>query len=203
MSTTKKQQTGPEHQLEVRDSENTFRSTNHGGGTAVDSSLSTVSTVTYGSGPYYRTVITLTDFVWSHVDGTTNGGGDGISVFTFPAGDIHILGGQQEIDSVVSETDASMVLDIGVGSVAADSSQETLSSTKEDIINKDDITLSSNAGAGVINESTGGVITGNSTAGNPAQAYFNVACTAATSTANQDITVSGELSFIWANLGDY
>ncbi len=97
---------------------------------------------------------------------------------------------------------ASAVLDIGVGE-SASVMAETLTGDYENLISKDDITLSSSSGSGTVVESVGDTITGNSTAGSAAAAYLNVACTAATSSANGTVTVTGTIDLTFRDLIDY
>jgi len=162
-----------------------------------------VTAVEYGDGRHHCTVLTIASLAISTTDNGTAGHAGGTKIYDFPKGYIQIDGGSQNITLMTADgtgipNDA--VLDIGVGSTVAATDVETLSGTNEDIINKDDITLSSALSAAnqMVAEVTGGGIDGTSTA---VDAYLNVAGTAATCDADGTLTISGTITIYWKNHG--
>lgn len=155
-----------------------------------------------GIGPVRKTVLTLKDFVLNVTDATTAGAHGSQKLYDFPEGHIKIIGAHAKWDSIVAGSGGignSAEIDIGVGTVAASTSDETLSSTEQNIVTKADISLSNGAGSGDAVNTTDLALDGSSTA---IDAFLNVAVTAATSDSDDTLTISGIITIHWVLLGD-
>jgi hypothetical protein len=147
------------------------------------------------------TVLTIEDLEVTMTDATTNGSHGSQKVYDFPAGNIMVLGAVTDLTieagaGGISDT-ASIVASVGSAAVGTDNA--TLTSTEANIVPSTAGTLTSGAGA-VKGESTAvALLDGTSTA---ADAYLNIACPDAGSSANDTITVNGTIRLIWINLGD-
>jgi hypothetical protein len=171
---------------------------------AVAAAVADYVTVTeFGNGAYHRTVLDIAALPIETVDNGTAGHAGGTKLYDFPKGYLHILSGVQKWDLLTADgtgipNDAE--LDIAVGSTVATTDMGALSGTAENIVNKDDITLSSSVSATdqLQAEVTGGGVDGSATA---SDAYLNLAGTAATCDANGVLTVTGTIEIVWVNLG--
>ena len=174
------------------------------GGTGDVASAEGLSVAEYGMGGLHHTVLTFDGYTLSTTDNGTAGHGGGAKVYDFPQGAILVLGASQNwslmtVDGTGLPNDA--VIDIGIGTTAATSAMESLTTTTQDIVNKDDITFSSSLSAlhqYISTVSGGNLLAGEATA---KDAYVNLACTAATADANGTIVLTGTVSIVWANLG--
>lgn len=169
-----------------------------------------VTAIEDGDPARHRTRFTLTTVAITITDDGTAGAYGTLQLYTFPAGDILVERGRMTLTVATAGAPdtglaAAAVLDIGVGESALAAAAEALSGDYENLINLDDITLSSGdlSAAVTILEATGDTITGNSTAGDPGEAHLNVACTAATCDASDTLTLTGEIDLLWYNYGDY
>lgn len=190
------QKYGPDNQIAIYDGETDFRALDNAGFTFyTPTTVTTWEPKVFGFGPRRRVRIDFTGLVIPTVDGTTNGAGGGVKIFDFPRGVIQVqaVSSLQNYTSIVGAggIGASAVLDIGVGTVVADATQETLATTKQNIVNKVDVTLSSGSGSGGIFQASATALTGQTTGGSLQSAFLNVACTAATSSADGTVTLSG------------
>lgn len=162
----------------------------------------------YGGLGYHRTRFTLTAVAVSITDDGSAGAWGTVQLYDFPAGDIQTTYGRQTL-TVVAATGSNMtsaVIDVGVGQSALAAAALTLSGDYENIINKDDITLSSGAlsQAETVLEASTDVITGNTTAaGGSANAHLNIACAEDTTGGDDTLTITGEIDILWFNYGDY
>lgn len=160
----------------------------------------------------YQLVYTLTAATLTTVDGGGSGAGGGVKLLDFVQGTVRPLGGFATVTSIVATGGAggNTVLDIGVGTVIADNSQETLATTKEDLLAGNQITLATgvfsagSVGSGApawASAASTTIINGTSTA---ADAYFNIAAGAAAhGAANGAITLNGVVSFGVELMPDY
>lgn len=195
-----KQYHGPANEVQMDD---TGIMTTSGVGSVPAAVASYVEAVEYGDGQHHRTVLKLSALSISTVDNGTDGHAGSVKLYDFPQGYVHIKGGAQAYTAITVDGTGlpdDVVLDIAVGSTAAGTDMETLSGTAEDILTKDDITLSSSVTATnqFQQETTGGGIDGTSTA---VDAYLNIAATAATADDDGTIVLTGELVIDWVNYG--
>lgn len=164
-----------------------------------------VTVLELGTSKYDRRVVfTINALEVPTLDDTTNGAGGSVLLATLPEGHIfHPGGSYMKLSSVAAGTGGiadDAVLDIAVGTVAAGASQETLGTTTEDIVTKDDITLAAGAAANelIVDPTGGGTFDGSATA---VKWYLNVACTAAKSSGSDTLTLTGTISipFMWCD----
>jgi len=159
-----------------------------------------------GDGNVHVTTITLTDRVVTMTDATTAGNHGTSAVYTFPFGNIVVLGASCNLTTAagtggIADTAA---LVGSVGSVAVGTDNATLTSTEADIIPSTAGTLSS--GAGVLKgESTALAAIDNTTTGTSGTAKtakLNLAVPDAGTSGNDTITVNGTITLVWINAGD-
>lgn len=198
---------GTDADIVVGEGEPGVRSQNVAGSVPAASGTAGISVKHYsGDGRWVRSVFELDEVTINTTDGGGSGAHGTIQMFTFPAGDIVVQGGQVRATSITKTaglTDAA-VIDFGVGETAVSSATETLSGDEENLVAGNTITLSGGTGSGnIAPEVTGDTITGNSTDGDPGEAHLNVAVSAATSSANSTVTFTGEVELWWYNAGDY
>lgn len=152
----------------------------------------------------HRTLFTFTAKVIATVDHTTNGGNATLPLYTFPRGNIQILGASSNLaltgDGTGVTTTAAVVGAIGTVVAASDA---TLTSTEANIIPSTVCTLTASAGV-MKGKPTTALSVDNTTTTNSTQmtANLNFAIPDAGSTAAGTITVTGTLEIIWANYGD-
>lgn len=157
-----------------------------------------------GDGAQHRTVFTFDAYALATLDNGTAGSGGGAKIYDFPLGYIVIDGCSQNWDLITVDgtgLPGDVEFDIGVGTTVATSAMASLTTTTQDIIPKDDLTMSSSVSAVNINHwslSTGQFIDGSSTA---KDAYLNLAATVATADANGTIVLTGTIVINWHSLG--
>lgn len=151
--------------------------------------------------PIVKTVISIVDLAVAMVDAGAAGAHGSAPLFTFPNGNIAILG---------ATTDLAVVAGVGgigdtgevvgaIGSVATATDNATLTSTEADIVPSTAATLSGGIGA-MDGESTAlAVLNGVSSA---PVARLNLAVPDAGSSADDTLTVNGTVTITWTNLGD-
>lgn len=171
---------------------------------------STVSATEYVWGPMHQTVITLTNLAMA-VNDTHFGGGS--KIYTFPAGDIAVIGATATVAETTTSTiattlKASKTLSVGVGSVVT-STQDSgvpLVTTQQDIVSA--FAATSSATINVAGTAVNGRLSattllrydGTSTA---QAVYLN--CSVATGDIDGDATTtwSGTVTINWFYNGDY
>lgn len=164
---------------------------------------SEVSVVETGSDAVHKTVLTLSSLSVTMTDATTAGCHGAHKVYDFPEGVIQILGASYDLTTLAGSggiADTAALVG-SLGSATNDTANATLTSTEADIIASTTGTLT--GGAGVL-QKHGSINTtafdGHTT---PVDAYLNLSVPDAGSSANDTVTVSGTITLIWANLGDY
>ena len=149
-----------------------------------------------------KTVLTLTDLEVTMTDAAAAGSHGSAPLFTFPAGNILILGAIGTLSLTAGSgglADTAAVV-AAIGTVATAVDNATLTSTEADIIPSTAATLTDGANAAVDMQSTAvAVKDGTTTAG---VARLNLAVPDADSTASDTLTVSGTVTITWINLGD-
>lgn len=171
---------------------------------------STVTAVETGSGPFHQTVLTLTAVAMAISD--TNVGG-GTKIYTFPEGNVSVLGATCSVaetttSTIASTLKASKTLSVGIGSVQTTTQGSgTLVTTQQDIVNAFSATSSATinvAGAAATGKLSATTLTrydGTSTA---QAVYLN--CGVPTGTdidADATSTWSGTVTLTWIWDGDY
>lgn len=170
---------------------------------------STVSAVEYGDGIFHKTVLTLTALSVSLSD--TNVGG-GSKIYTFPEGDIAVLGAVATVaettTSVLASTlNASKTLSVGVGSVQTTTQASgTLTTTEQDIVNQFSATSSATinvAGASASGKLTATTLTRYDGTATAQAVYLNVGVPTATDIdGDATTTFTGTVTITWAYIGD-
>lgn len=175
---------------------------NSSGGTLT--SVSGLSLAEVSSGGINHSVFIFDGVTISTTDNGTAGHAGSQKIFDFPQGGILVLGASQNwetltVDGTGLPNDAEM--DIGLGTTAATSAMASLTTTTQDIVNKDDITMSSSLSAThqyIATVSGGNLLAGEATA---KDAYLNIAATVATADADGTVTLTGTVTVAWINLG--
>lgn len=133
-----------------------------------------------------NTTFTLTD------DGSTGHGSK--LLFTFPAGNIHILGAVADVAYTVGTS--TLTANSSVGSTAT--SDSTLSTTEVNIVPS--TASNTTSGSGTFKGVSTGAVTLDGTS-SVAKAYLNFG-TSTDPSGNKTITVKGRVLITWTNLGD-
>jgi hypothetical protein len=157
----------------------------------------------YGGAPVHKTVLTITNLAITVTDtGGANGGQGSQKVYDFPEGVIQLLGASYNLTTVAAAGIGATAALVGsLGSAAAGVGDATLTGTEADMIASTTGTLTGSAGTlakhGSINTTA---FDGHTTA---LDAILNLAVPDAGISANAVVTVSGTITLVWANLGDY
>ena len=171
-----------------------------GGGTAVGTGGTGV-TVSQAAPQVVTTTLTVDGLSVTMTDAGAAGSHGTASLFTFPAGNIVILGAITDLALVagaggIGDT-AAVVASVGSAAVGTDNA--TLTSTEANIVPSTAATLSSGAGTAK-GESTAPVtLDGTSSA---AVARLNLAVPDGDSSASDTLAVTGTVKITWINLGD-
>lgn len=162
-----------------------------------------VTAVEYGNGAVHKTVITLAAASITMTDATTAGNQGSLKVYDFPQGAVQILGASYNLTTLAGAggiTDTAALVG-SLGSTAAGAGDATLTTTEADMIASTTGTLT--AGAGTL-QKYGSLVAaafdGHATA---LDAYLNLAVPDAGSSANDTVAVTGTITIVWANLGDW
>lgn len=171
----------------------------------------TVSVVEKGDGIFHQTVITLNNLAMSISDANVGGGS---LIYTFPEGNIAVLGGTASAitptttSALASTLNASVTLSVGVGSVQTTTQGSgTLVTTQQDLINAFSATSSATinvagtAGNGKLGGTTLTRYDGTATA---QAVYLN--CGVPTGTdidGDATTTWTGVITLTWIYNGDY
>lgn len=157
----------------------------------------------YGDAAIHKTVLTLSGISITMTDASTAGCHGSLKVYDFPNGIIQILGSSYDLTTLagaggIGDTAA---LVGSLGSATVSTSNATLTTTEADLIASTSGTLT--AGAGTL-KSYGSLVAtafdGHTTA---VDAYLNLAVPDAGSSASDTVTVSGTITIVWSNLGNY
>lgn len=147
----------------------------------------------------HRTILTVAQVI-AMTDATTNGSeGSGI-LYTFPEGNILILGAVANLTltRVGTAIGATAALVAALGSVAA-AADATLTGTEANIVPSTVATMT--AGIGAMNKESTAPVTLDGT-NTPAVCRLNLAVPDADSSGNDSITATGTVQITWINLGD-
>lgn len=167
------------------------------GGSAVAGT--NVTAIEYGGSPVYKTVLNLmaTPITLTDEAGVVLYGG--VKVLDLPEGCILVLGATTDLVATVSgNLDAAAEGDFGLGTVTA-SNNNTLSSTEVDILPSTAMTMSSSTGDMNGQSTAVAFLDGTSTA---KDVYLNAIWDDADHNGGA-MTVTGTITLIWLNLGDY
>lgn len=137
----------------------------------------------------------------SMVDATTAGSHGSKKVFTFPAGNIQVLGATTDlaIARVGTNLTATSAVVGALGTVVTANTDATLTSTEANIIPSTAAALT--AGAGNFDGQSTAAVTLDGTA-TPVDVYMNFATPDAGSNGNDSLTVSGQIVISFLVLGD-
>lgn len=135
------------------------------------------------------------------VDATTAGSHGSKKVFTFPAGNIQVLGATTDlaIARVGTALTATSAVIGALGTVVTANTDATLTSTEANIVPSTAATLA--AGVGAFDGQSTASVTLDGTA-TPVDVYMNFATPDAGSTGNDSLTVSGQIVISFLVLGD-
>jgi len=164
---------------------------------------SAVTVVENGNGTIHKTVLTLTALSVAMTDATTNGCHGTHKLYDFPAGAIQILGASMDLTTLAGAggiADGAALVG-GVGTAAVGTNNATLTSTEQDLLSSTAGTLTS--GAGTLKKYSSLIATAYDGTATAIDAILNLAVPDADSSANDTVAVSGTITIIWANLGDY
>lgn len=156
-----------------------------------------------GTGAVHKTVLTLAALSIALTDNGAAGGQGSQKVYDFPEGVIQLLGASYNLTTarVGTALAANAALVGSLGSAAAGAGDATLSSTEADMIASTTGTLT--AGAGALAKHGSLVATAFDGHTTPIDAILNLAVPDAGISANDAVLVSGTITIVWANLGDY
>lgn len=146
-----------------------------------------------------KTILTVNQLI-TMTDAGASGNSGSILLYTFPAGNIQIVGAVANLSLTagaggISDT-AALVSALGSVAAAADA---TLTSTEANIIPSTVSTLT--GGVGAMNAESTAPVTLNGTV-TPAVCRLNAAVPDADSTANDTVLAVGTVELTWFNLGD-
>lgn len=164
---------------------------------------SAVAVAEYGNGTIHKTVLTLTSLSVTMTDATTNGSHGTQKLYDFPEGAIQVLGGSMNLTTLAGSggiADGAALVG-GLGTAAVGTNNATLTSTEQDLIASTAGTLSS--GAGTLKKHASLIATAYDGTATPIDAILNLAVPDADSSSNDTVSVSGTITLVWANLGDY
>lgn len=162
-----------------------------------------VTATEYGNGAIHKTVLTLAALSIAMTDHTTAGAQGSQKVYDFPEGPIQLLGASYNLTTARVGTAISTTAALvgALGSVAVGVGDATLTSTEADMIASTTGTLT--AGAGTLAKHGSLVATAFDGHTTPVDAILNLAIPDAGSSGDDAVLVSGTITLLWANLGDY
>ncbi len=171
-------------------------------GTVAGTNISVVET---GNQTLHKSVFTMAAHALTVTDTGANGAHGTQEFYTFPEGHVQVIGTHMDLTVFSAQGTGSAdsgVFDVGVGSTAVDTDDETLETDEQDIVNKLEGTLD---GSGDLAASVNGSL------GTPA-AYdgsataltlnLNATITAATASATEIFDVTAVCTVFWILLGD-
>ena len=162
-----------------------------------------VTVVEYGDDVVHKTVLTLTSLSVTMTDATTSGCHGTQKLYDFPEGAITVLGAFMNLTTLAGSggiADGAALVG-GVGTAAVGTNNATLTSTEQDILSSTAGTLT--GGAGTLKKYASPNTTAYDGTGTAIDAILNLAVPDADSSASDTVAVSGTVTLIWANLGDY
>lgn len=157
-----------------------------------------------GNSAVHKTTLTLAALSIAVADTGGAAGAQGSqNVYTFPEGVIQFLGASYNltVTRVGTAIAAGAALVGSLGSVAAGAGDATLTSTEADMIASTAGTLT--AGAGTLKKHGSLVAAAFDGHTTPVPVYLNVAVPDADISATDAVLISGTITLVWANLGDY
>ena len=188
------------------------------GGATIDAALvtsidvgtkngSTVTCVENGNGVLHKTVLTLASTPLSVVSVTTGNGVGGVKLYDMPAGYIKVLGCTADLSIAVETeadfTDGTPEGDLGIGTVAPANADALGTDTTDDNIGTATaFTMSAYAATCDVPPDGDVYLDGTSTA---VDVYLNALVDAADidDDTTTNLLVSGTVTLVWVNLGDY
>lgn len=171
-------------------------------GTVAGTNIAVVET---GNQTVHKSVFTFTAHALTVTDTGANGAHGTQAFYTFPEGHVQILGTHMDLTVFSAQGTGSAdsgVFDVGVGSTAVDTDDETLETDEQDIVNKLEGTLDGSGDlAASVNGNLGTPVAfdGSSTA---LTLNLNATITAATASATEIFDVTAVCSVYWILLGD-
>jgi hypothetical protein len=158
-------------------------------------------TAVQGAGVVQTITLNLAATPVAMVDATTAGSQGNLKIFSFPAGNLTILGATTELDiaRVGTALTATAAVVGAIGTVAASAADATLTSTEANIVPSTVATLA--AGIGQFDGQSTGVVALDGTA-TPVDVYLNFAVPDAGSTGNDSLTVTGRVVISYTISGD-
>lgn len=167
----------------------------------------TVTVQEFGDGAVHKTVFTFDNTPISIVSVTTGNGVGGTKVYDFPAGYIRVLGGTADLSLAVETeddyTDGTPEGDIGVGTVApANADALGTDATDDNILTAAGFTMSDFAATADLSPEAALNLNGTST---PVAVFLNALVDAGDidDDTTTNLLVSGTMTLVWANLGDF
>ena len=154
---------------------------------------------------WHKTTITITDLSITITDATTVGAHGSQKIYDFPEGVIVVEAAMMNLTTLAGSGgigDTAALIG-ALGSAAAGTNNETLTTTEADIIASTAGTLSGGAGTLVgVGPGSGlnAKLDGHTT---PADVYLNIVVPDAGSSASDTVVVSGTIVLLWLNLGDF
>lgn len=166
--------------------------------------------VEYGNEACHKTVITLSSVALPIVSVSTANGVGGLKIYDMPEGHIKILGGSAKLSISVATanqadfTDGTPEGDLGIGTVApANADALGTDATDDNICTATAFTMSSYADSSVnLPPESDSLLDGSTT---PVDIYLNGLVDAADidDDVSSEILVSGTVTLVWQQLGDY
>lgn len=172
-------------------------------GSATSVTTGHVAARTIGSGPWFKTILTLTSVAVTMTDEAGVVAYGGVKLYDLPEGAILFGGAVADLDITASGgINANFDGDFGVGTVTA-SNNATLATTEQNIIPTTatpQAVSSVTTANGKSTATENAVVDGTSTA---LDVYLNFLVDDADQNGGGTITVTGTISILWCNLGDY
>lgn len=174
-----------------------FRTT-FGNGTAAGTGVTAVECMPI----IHQTILTLAASSVTMTDAGAAGCHGGLKIYDFPEGVVHIYGATCDLAVTAGAggiTDTASVVG-SIGTVVTATDNATLTTTEANIIPSTAVTLTGGVGAFDSASTGGATYNGYST---PVDLFLNFAVPDAGSTANDTLTVSGNVTVTWVYLGDF
>lgn len=163
----------------------------------------TVSAVEYGNGAVHKTVLTLTATPITLTDEGGVGQYGGVKIYDFPAGNIVTLGASIDADLTLTETEwlDTAEGDVGLGTTAPDDGN-ALATTEQNIIATTAIAAMT-AQVGPINAQSADQATLGAAGGTDSDLYLNVRIDDNAAHITGGGTITGTVTVVWVNAGDF
>jgi len=162
----------------------------------------TGATVNHSAGAVQKLVITIPTTSVATTDNGANGAQGGVKVYDFQEGSIVILGVTHNITlaKVGAGISATATVLSSLGSALVTQNDATLTGTEADIVASNSTVLVAGAGVSKSRSSSVVFLDGTTTA---KDLYLNLNVDAVGSTATDAVNVSGTITVLYANAGDY